>query len=480
MNDLQIFNNVEFGQIRTITKDNEVWFVGRDIAEALGYSDTNKAVAMHVDDEDKQLNDKTSSSFGQRGATIINESGLYSLVLSSKLSSAKKFKRWITSEVLPSIRKHGGYLTPAKIEEVLLNPDTIIKLATDLKEERKISSDNASKIELTIDNVENDKTYFITIDGEQKSYTAKISDNVSNVLTNIYNQFSKENLNFNLSNDLLTISSNDKTKIFSINTNLIIKNVSSPIYFVSDIYGSINPTLGSVKNINTFITGWNSVSNIKNIVGRDAETDVELRQRWSSSVYSKASVMLEAIQANIYSNVAGVTACLAYENDSDTVDNENRPPHSIEIIVEGGSEDDIAKEIYNYKAPGINTFGDIEKTVLDNQGISHLIRFNRPKQVKIWLKITITKNTEQTWGENTPNEIKEIILQEASKINIGEDIILQKFIGAIYNNINAIAYIDIKATTGETPKEYNNNNIVISAHENATFDISQIEVIINE
>lgn len=136
MNDLQIFNNVEFGQIRTITKDNEVWFVGRDIATALGYSDTNKAVAMHVDDEDKQLNDKTSSSFGQRGATIINESGLYSLVLSSKLSSAKKFKRWITSEVLPSIRKHGGYLTPAKIEEVLLNPDTIIKLATDLKEER--------------------------------------------------------------------------------------------------------------------------------------------------------------------------------------------------------------------------------------------------------------------------------------------------------------------------------------------------------
>ena len=103
MNELQIFNSPEFGQVRTIVKDNEVWFVGRDIAEALGYSDTNKAVATHVDDEDKQLNDKTSSSFGQRGATIINESGLYSLVLSSKLSSAKKFKRWITKEVLPSI-----------------------------------------------------------------------------------------------------------------------------------------------------------------------------------------------------------------------------------------------------------------------------------------------------------------------------------------------------------------------------------------
>lgn len=146
MNELQIFNSLEFGQVRTIVKDNEVWFVGRDIAEALGYSDTNKAVAMHVDDEDKQLNDKTSSSFGQRGATIINESGLYSLVLSSKLPSAKKFKRWITKEVIPSIRKHGGYLTPAKIEEVLSNPDTIIKLATELKKLRTENQIQAQQI----------------------------------------------------------------------------------------------------------------------------------------------------------------------------------------------------------------------------------------------------------------------------------------------------------------------------------------------
>ena len=134
---LQIFNNVEFGQIRTVIKDNVVWFVGKDVAEALGYSDTNKAVAMHVDEEDKQLNDKTSSSFGQRGATIINESGLYSLVLSSKLPSAKKFKRWVTNDVLPTIHKHGAYLTDQKIEEILNDPDTIIKLATDLKAERE-------------------------------------------------------------------------------------------------------------------------------------------------------------------------------------------------------------------------------------------------------------------------------------------------------------------------------------------------------
>lgn len=97
--------------VRVLTDEHgEPWFVGKDVAQVLGYSDTNKAVAMHVDSEDKKLNDKTSSSFGQRGATLINESGLYSLILSSKLPQAREFKRWVTSEVLPQIRRTGGYI----------------------------------------------------------------------------------------------------------------------------------------------------------------------------------------------------------------------------------------------------------------------------------------------------------------------------------------------------------------------------------
>lgn len=124
-------------KIRTLKDEwDETWFVGKDVAGVLGYVDLNKAVQMHVDSEDKKLNDKSSLSFGQRGATLINESGLYSLIISSKLPTAKKFKRWVTSEVLPSIRNQGAYLTPEKIEEVLTDPDTIIKIATQLKEER--------------------------------------------------------------------------------------------------------------------------------------------------------------------------------------------------------------------------------------------------------------------------------------------------------------------------------------------------------
>lgn len=109
MNQIKIFENPEFGSIRTLEINGEPYFVGKDVAALLGYADPNKSIAMHVDEDDK-LNDKSASSLGQRGGWFINESGLYSLILSSKLESAKRFKRWVTSEVLPSIRKSGGYI----------------------------------------------------------------------------------------------------------------------------------------------------------------------------------------------------------------------------------------------------------------------------------------------------------------------------------------------------------------------------------
>ena len=109
MNNLQIFNSPDFGQIRTIQKNGEPWFVGKDVAEILGYSNTPKAIRDHVDDEDK-LTERIVLSGQNREMTIINESGLYSLILSSKMPKAKEFKRWVTSEVIPAIRKTGGYI----------------------------------------------------------------------------------------------------------------------------------------------------------------------------------------------------------------------------------------------------------------------------------------------------------------------------------------------------------------------------------
>lgn len=132
MNELKIFKNSEFGEIRTVEIDGEPWFVSKDMADILGYTNTAKAIRDHVDDEDK-LTERIVLSGQNREVIFINESGLYSLILSSKLPTAKAFKRWVTSEVLPSIRKHGLY---AK-EELLDNPDIAIAAFKALKEERE-------------------------------------------------------------------------------------------------------------------------------------------------------------------------------------------------------------------------------------------------------------------------------------------------------------------------------------------------------
>lgn len=155
MTDLQIFNSPEFGAIRTIEKDGEPWFVGKDVAEALGYTDPNKAIVMHVDEEDK-LNDKTASSLGQRGGWLINESGLYSLVLSSKLPTAKKFKRWVTSEVIPSIRKTGSYSVPCDLSR--LSPEMqMLKLLTDKAIENELAQQEQARqlhqVEQKVENI---------------------------------------------------------------------------------------------------------------------------------------------------------------------------------------------------------------------------------------------------------------------------------------------------------------------------------------
>ncbi|MEA5084311.1 MAG: BRO family protein, partial [Lachnospiraceae bacterium] len=126
MHEIKIFGNEEFGQVRTLLIDGEPWFVGRDIAEILKYSNTRKAIADHVDDDDKTDGVTIRDSIGRsQKPIIINESGLYSLILSSKLLAAKKFKRWVTGEVLPSIRKHGAYITMPKLEEIMANPDSL-------------------------------------------------------------------------------------------------------------------------------------------------------------------------------------------------------------------------------------------------------------------------------------------------------------------------------------------------------------------
>lgn len=132
MEQLKIFENEEFGQVRTVMRDGEVWFIARDVAEALGYANASDAISKHVDREDKGIA-KCDTLGGTQELTVLNESGLYSLILSSKLGSAKRFKRWVTSEVLPAIRKTGSYEMSRLSKEMraILNCDERIVIIDD-------------------------------------------------------------------------------------------------------------------------------------------------------------------------------------------------------------------------------------------------------------------------------------------------------------------------------------------------------------
>ncbi|CAK1224701.1 KilAC domain (KilAC) [Fructobacillus evanidus] len=134
-NEVKAFN-FESNEVRTVLIDNEPWFVGKDVADTLGYKNGSRDINSHVDVDDK-LKYQISTSGQKREQIVINESGVFALIFGSELDSAKRFKKWVTSEVLPSIRKHGAYMTDSKIEEALTDPDTIIRLATTLKQERQ-------------------------------------------------------------------------------------------------------------------------------------------------------------------------------------------------------------------------------------------------------------------------------------------------------------------------------------------------------
>lgn len=173
-----VFRNEEFGQVRTVMIDNKPWFGGKDVAEALGYKNTKDAILTHVEEEDRRIIQRSeiatlenhiskdvlpvnfvSAEIPNRGLTVINESGLYALIFGSKLETAKRFKHWVTSEVLPSIRKNGIYATDNVIDNILNNPDFGIELLTRLKEERsaRVEAERTNSILMHVN-----KTYTMT------------------------------------------------------------------------------------------------------------------------------------------------------------------------------------------------------------------------------------------------------------------------------------------------------------------------------
>lgn len=167
---IKIFNNAEFGEVRIFEKNGEPWFVGRDVCNILGYGNPRDAISRHIDEDDKGVV-KSDTLGGNQNLTVINESGLYSLILSSKLPNAKRFKHWVTSEILPSIRKHGMYAT----DELLNNPDFAIQAFTALKEERARRKELEAKVKA-------DQPKILFADAVETSHTSILVGDLAKLL----------------------------------------------------------------------------------------------------------------------------------------------------------------------------------------------------------------------------------------------------------------------------------------------------------
>lgn len=173
----------------------------------------------------------------------------------------------------------------------------------------------------------------------------------------------------------------------------------------------------------------------------------------------------------------GVTSAYVYENSTDSTDADGRPPHSIEAVVNGGDADDIGLTIWQKKSAGIDTYGSQSVSINDSQGFPHTINYNRPIEANIWLDISVTEYPEETLPPNAQSLIAESSLAYGNTLTVGNDVILQRFMGAIYQSCEGIGYITITASTDGVT--YSSSNIQIDARHVAVFDLSRIQVTIS-
>ena len=339
-----------------------------------------------------------------------------------------------------------------------------------------ISSTSACDVGITIESV-SAGTYTVTIDGTPHSYTASGTETIAQVLTAIGSTITE--VTASVENDVLVLTEANQEDTFSIaiTNNLTFEHIGSPVTFECTQTGAITPAIGDLTDIVTTYAGWDSVSNnVSANTGRLAESDTALRQRWNASLYTRSVGMTDSI-ASALMTLNGVTSAYVYENDTDSTDADGRPPHSIEAVVNGGETDEIGLAIWQKKAAGIDTFGSQSVSVNDSQGFPHTINFNRPLVVPVYLRITVTEYPEEALPPNAQTMITEAVVNYGNSLTVGNDVILQRFMGAIYSAVSGIGYITITASTDGVT--YSTNNISIDSRHVASFDATRVQVTIS-
>ncbi len=369
----------------------------------------------------------------------------------------------------------------------MIASDTNPKTYLTITEEKQITRSSFNKADIKVVSAVIGSAYTIMLDGSAYSYVAT-SVNANVILQGLSDAITDENFTtaVNEAGTLLSVEAAalNTQHVMVLSENLTTDTVTSIIVFGTTEVGDILIPDDAITEIIKANSGLLAVTNpCGYIAGNDEETDTEFRQSYTDKIFNRSSMMLESIRSAILSNVQGVLSVAPYENTSDETDEYGRPPHSIEIVAEGGDETEIAQQILENKAGGISTYGSIVVNVTGVNGEDIPIRFNRPETVYVWVKLGITFKANESVPSNYAELLKEAILENISELDAGQDVVPQEFVSDLYKSCTGISYIDISiastSSTSEVPTEYPYRSIDIAARQRAHTAESMIEVTID-
>lgn len=339
-----------------------------------------------------------------------------------------------------------------------------------------ITLDNCVSVTLTIRSVTAGEVFgFILNKKLRVSYTATDVDNVSAVYSKVLQQITGDEWSGRILDDNLVLQQTERRYggIVVPTETFVVVEVGSPIKFIAENYGAIEPLLNTVTSINTNYDGWTAASNESEAyVGRNPETVTELRQRYAAAVYRTSRSMKESIRAALM-DLPDVDSVTVYENRMDE-EVDGMKPHSFEVIIHGGDDIQIAQTILEKGPIGIDSNGTIEMAVADTEGVQEKIYFSRPREIAIYVQVMVHEYSEESLPGDLVNTIKDIIVKSGSNLGMGKDVIAQRFLGPIYSGTNGIGYIDLGISIdGEN---YIGQSIAIDRGEIATFSADRITV----
>ena len=363
------------------------------------------------------------------------------------------------------------------------NPE--IELVT--KSAFMLTRESFNSVRIKVAAVSQGEKYTVTINEQTYSISSESGADESSILNGLVRELSTCTdfaISFNINDKTLDISDlNVKgSNYLGLSDNLTTANVTTIHEFCTANYGEINLPNETITIIKTAVNGFQKCVNlIAPTLGRELETDVELRQSYLYKSAIRSTRMIDSITSSLINNVDGVETAAGFQNDTNEYDKERRPPHSIEIVVDGGDETEIATIIFDKKAAGIQTVGDVVTQIDTEYGDTVAVRFNRPIPIYAYLNIAI-EGKLSSMQSNYVSLVKKSVMNDVADLAAGDSLLSQNLLKGIYESVSGINYIAITIAiaydTGKPPgeKEYYYNNVIVSSREKVYLDESRIEV----